>query len=70
VLTKGQNVMKGSALDVHVATGQARLVASGQPGKPGRVQGVFYPQQSGAANKPPAAPATAPVPAQTPAQSP
>jgi lipopolysaccharide export system protein LptA len=68
-LTKGQNVMRGSALDVHVATGQARLVNAGQQGKPGRVEAVFYPQQSTPANKPAATPPPAPARAQ-PAQTP
>lgn len=72
VLTKDQNVMRGTALEYSMATGLAKMTA-GQtpvqtaapgnelppPAKPGRVQGLFYPQegspQSGA-NAAPAAP--------------
>jgi len=53
VLTKEQNVMRGSALEVAMATGIARLTAGGepqvaaQPGQPaqpqGRVQALFVP---------------------------
>jgi lipopolysaccharide export system protein LptA len=49
VLTKDQNVMRGSALVVEVATGRARLTggpaAAGDGKAPGRVQGLFVPQQ-------------------------
>ena len=50
VLTREQYVMRGQALEVQVATGEARLVggapaktSSGEPAKPGRVQGLFVP---------------------------
>lgn len=66
VLTKNQNVMRGSALDVHIATGEARLIAVGENGQPARVQGVFIPQSTGGQNKPapaaPAAPSSPPNP--------
>jgi lipopolysaccharide export system protein LptA len=58
VLTKEANVMRGSALEVSMATGIARLTAGGQtqPGQPpGRVQGLFVPAQ-----RPGAAPASNP----------
>jgi lipopolysaccharide export system protein LptA len=55
VLTKGQNVMRGSALDVAMATGEAHLIAVGEHGAPARVQGVFIPQQTTAAHPKPAA---------------
>ncbi len=49
VLTKDANVMRGSALEVSMATGIARLTAGPQNGDPGlpaaRVQGLFVPQQ-------------------------
>jgi len=55
VLTKEQNVMRGSTLEVAMATGIARLTAgaepqvAGQPGQPaqpqGRVQALFVPAQ-------------------------
>ena len=58
VLTKEQNVMRGNALEVAMATGIARLTAGGEPqvaGQPaqpqGRVQALFVPAQ-----RPPAAP--------------
>jgi lipopolysaccharide export system protein LptA len=63
VLTKEANVMRGAALEVSMATGIARLTAAAQtqPGQPpGRVQGLFVPNQrsvaapaNGATNAPP-----------------
>ena len=64
VLTKEQNVMRGTALEFSMATGLARMTAGAPaqvttaaggtqaPGKPARVQGLFYPEQASA---PPAA---------------
>ena len=75
VLTKGQNVMRGSALDVALATGQAHLVAVDDKGAPARVQGVFIPQTTThpkpAAGQTPAstAPTATPAPA-TPGATP
>jgi len=73
VLTKNQNVMRGSALDVHLATGQANLTAVSETGAPSRVQGVFIPQQH-APNKPASgtavAPAHAPQTSATPTPAP
>jgi lipopolysaccharide export system protein LptA len=47
VLTKDANVMRGTALEVSMATGLARLTADSKnapPGQPrGRVQGLFVP---------------------------
>jgi lipopolysaccharide export system protein LptA len=68
-LTKDRNIMRGTALDVDIASGKARLVAVG-----GRVQARFEPPQSNKPQKPqanapataPAAPATPPAPAQNP----
>jgi lipopolysaccharide export system protein LptA len=49
VLTKDANVMRGSALEVSMATGLARMSAGAEaqtPGQPpGRVQGLFVPAQ-------------------------
>ena len=52
VLTRDRNVMRGSALEVAMATGIARLTAGGEPqvaGQPaqpqGRVQALFVPAQ-------------------------
>ena len=65
VLTQDANVMRGSELQVSMATGIATLSAAPQaPGEaPGRVQGLFVPAQ-----KPEAAPS--PAPATAPAQTP
>ena len=60
VLTKDNNVMRGTALEVEIATGRARLTggvaASGQApaavSVPGRVQGLFAPQAQPAAQTP------------------
>jgi lipopolysaccharide export system protein LptA len=65
VLTKDQNVMRGSALVVSMATGEARLTAgAGAPGEPqGRVEALFVPAEKrdtarpGAAAAPIAGPA-------------
>jgi lipopolysaccharide export system protein LptA len=52
VLTKDANVMRGSALEVSMATGTARLTA-GAPGQPkGRVQGLFAPDKGAATPAP------------------
>ncbi len=74
VLTKDQNVMRGTALEFSMVTGLAKMTAGapiatttgaaaetgGQPAaKPARVQGLFYPEQ-------PATPNAAPTPAQNP----
>lgn len=65
VLTKESNVMRGSALEVSMATGLARLTAGaqaqGQGQPPSRVQGLFVPAQKGTQG-PPAPPATTPKP--------
>ena len=63
VLTKEQNVMRGTALEFSMATGLARMTAGGAPAQPataaqattrsGRVQALFYPQDGAAT---PAAP--------------
>jgi lipopolysaccharide export system protein LptA len=75
VLTKDQNVMRGTALEYSMATGLATMtagetpvqtVAPGNelppPAKPGRVQGLFYPQEASPQSDATAAPA-APNPA-------
>jgi lipopolysaccharide export system protein LptA len=72
VLTKEANVMRGSTLEVAMATGIARLTAGAEPAPagqtpaqtpPGRVQGLFFPaQKTGAA----APAANANPPANTP----
>ncbi|MBI1238207.1 MAG: hypothetical protein GC199_02575 [Alphaproteobacteria bacterium] len=44
ILQHENNVMRGSELEVKLASGQARLIApDGANGKPGRVQGLFAP---------------------------
>ena len=45
-LSKDKNVMRGTALDVDVATGKARLTS----GEGGRVQGLFVPAQKAPEN--------------------
>lgn len=62
-LTKGPNIMRGSALDVEMATGQAHLVAVDTAGRPGRVQAVFVPQSQSAPAKPPVQSPAQPPPA-------
>jgi lipopolysaccharide export system protein LptA len=61
VLTKEANVMRGSALEVAMATGIARLTAGAEPAAPGqptaqtppgRVQGLFFPAQRGSGAAP------------------
>jgi lipopolysaccharide export system protein LptA len=63
VLTKDANVMRGTALEISMATGIARLTAGAQPAAPGqlvapqpqgRVQGLFIPAQRPGAPAPPA----------------
>ena len=58
VLTKERNVMRGTALEFSMATGLAKMTAGGQTAtanggqpaqRPARVQGLFYPEQTGAA---------------------
>ena len=66
VLSKNQNVMRGSALDVQLATGQARLVAVSETGQPSRVQGVFIPQQHNRPQTPAPAPTASPSPPRNP----
>ena len=57
VLTKEQNVMRGTALEFSMATGLAKMTAGAStaaaaasadaaPPKPARVQGLFYPEQA------------------------
>jgi lipopolysaccharide export system protein LptA len=59
VLTKDANVMRGSALEVSMATGMAHLTAGGEGALPGqstgRVQGLFVPNRGANAPTPPAA---------------
>jgi lipopolysaccharide export system protein LptA len=62
VLTKEANVMRGSALEISMATGIARLTAGGPPvaaaapgqpaQPPGRVQGLFIPAPRPGASAP------------------
>lgn len=47
VAAQGQNVLRGERLVIQVATGQARMETSARgAGTPGRVRGVFYPNQT------------------------
>lgn len=47
VAAQGQNVLRGERLVIQVATGEARMETSARgAGTPGRVRGVFYPNQS------------------------
>jgi lipopolysaccharide export system protein LptA len=43
VLTKEKNVMRGTSLQVNLATGKATLNAAGSTQSKGRVQGIFTP---------------------------
>lgn len=71
VLKHENNVMRGSALVVNLATGGAKLQApQGEGGKPGRVEGLFVPSSKpqGPGAAPPAPPAAeVPVPRPKPA---
>jgi lipopolysaccharide export system protein LptA len=61
VLTKDANVMRGSDLEVSMATGMAHLTGGGTaiPNQPaGRVQGLFTPAPNPNAAAPPSPPAT------------
>jgi lipopolysaccharide export system protein LptA len=53
VLTKDANVMRGSTLEVSMATGTARLTAGTSGQSKGRVQGLFVPDKGPAAPAPP-----------------
>ncbi len=68
LLSHGGNVMRGSALEVKLASGEAKLIGQvGADGKPGRVQGLFSPATVGAAPKEETSvPATPPTPAPKP----
>jgi lipopolysaccharide export system protein LptA len=44
VLTKDNNVLRGNALDVHMRTGEAKLVGAPTASGTGRVQGLFVPK--------------------------
>ena len=47
VAAQGQNVLRGERLVIQVSTGQARMETSARgAGTPGRVRGVFYPNQT------------------------
>ena len=68
IVAQGDNVLRGDRLSIVVKTGQATMeTGSKGRGKPGRVRGVFYPNQAsqGAAVKAPpprTVPAAAPKP--------
>jgi lipopolysaccharide export system protein LptA len=47
VAVQGQNVLRGERMVINTQTGQGHMVGSAQGrNKPGRVRGVFYPNQS------------------------
>ena len=47
VAAQGQNVLRGERLVIQVATGEAKMETSARgAGTPGRVRGVFYPNQT------------------------
>jgi len=50
ILTKGKNVLKGTALALDLNTGRSRLTA--EPGQGGRVQGLFIPKKREKATTP------------------
>ena len=77
ILTKEQNVMRGTALEFSMATGLAKMTAGSPPAataaagqqpapRPARVQGLFYPQQAtqegSGPGSAPTTPATQPKP--------
>ena len=53
IVTQGKSVARGDRMTVQVKTGQVQLESSAKGrGKPGRVRGVFYPDQPAPAAKP------------------
>lgn len=70
VVAQGTNVLRGDRLSIVVKTGQATMeTGSKGRGKPGRVRGVFYPNQASPASAQPPAAVKAP-PQRTPAPVP
>ena len=67
VVAQGTNVLRGDRLSIVVKTGQATMETGAKGrGKPGRVRGVFYPNQAGQPGAVNAPPPRAPVPAPKP----
>jgi lipopolysaccharide export system protein LptA len=63
VLTHDDNVMRGSELQVKLASGEARLIAAPGPGgKPGRVQGLFSAAKLRQSQQPQSSPQPQPTP--------
>ena len=56
IVVQGKNIVRGDKMTIHVATREVTIdsVAQGR-GVPGRVRGVFYPNQPGAPGSAPAA---------------
>ncbi|MET0272787.1 MAG: LptA/OstA family protein [Phenylobacterium sp.] len=53
VAAQGQNVLRGSKMVINTKTGQGQMQGASQGrNKPGRVRGVFYPNQQPAAGQP------------------
>ena len=51
VLSQGENVIKGDRLVIDLKTGHSRFENEGQQATPGRVRGIFTPNQLGSAKK-------------------
>jgi len=64
IVVQGKDVVRGDRLVIHVASHQAQMQSNVEGrGKPGRVRGVFYPNQPGAPGLPTQTGAAAPAPA-------
>lgn len=62
VAVNGNNVLRGERMVINLKTGQGQMVTSVKGrNKPGRVRGVFYPQQQAQNSANGAAPATPPA---------
>jgi lipopolysaccharide export system protein LptA len=56
IVVQGKNVVRGDKMTIHVATREVTIDAAAQGrGTPGRVRGVFYPNQPGTPGSAPAA---------------
>jgi lipopolysaccharide export system protein LptA len=63
IVVQGKNVVRGDRLVIHVSTHEAHMESDVKGrGKPGRVRGVFYPNQPGSPGAPGGAPSITPAP--------
>jgi lipopolysaccharide export system protein LptA len=63
IVVQGKNVVRGQRLVIHVSTHEAHMESDVKGrGKPGRVRGVFYPNQPGTPGAPAPPPPVRPAP--------